>query len=83
MRKPKRQQSFGDGSELDGFDDLPISIDRERSYTCTSHDRKNSASSVGSKTDNSDNLQRYRKHKKNRKRKKPQLIRNLNADKKS
>ena len=80
MRKPKRQHCFGDGSELDGFDDLPISIDRERSYTtsnCTRQDRKNSISSVGSRTDNSGNLQRHRKNKKNRKRKKPQLIRNL------
>lgn len=83
MRKPTRQQSFGDGTELDGFDDLPVNIDRERPYTSSNYainDRKNSISSVGSKTDNSDNFQHPRKHKKNRKRKKPQLIKNLSAD---
>ncbi|CAI2177067.1 20440_t:CDS:2 [Funneliformis geosporum] len=71
MRKPRRQQSFGDGTELDVFDDLPINLDKEK------QDRKNSASSVGS---NNDNIQQGRK-KKNRKGKKPQLIKNLNLDK--
>jgi hypothetical protein len=83
MRKPTRQRSFGDGTELDGFDDLPVNIDKEHPYTSSNYaidDRKNSISSVGSKTDNSDNCQRRRKHKKNRKRMQPQLIKNLNAD---
>ncbi|GBB87189.1 hypothetical protein RclHR1_13620005 [Rhizophagus clarus] len=83
MRKPTRQQSFGDGTELDGFDDLPVNIDRERSYTSSNydiHDRKNSISSISSRTDNSDNFQRHRKYKKNRRRMQPQLIKNLNAD---
>ncbi|CAG8446660.1 8219_t:CDS:2 [Funneliformis caledonium] len=81
MRKPRRQQSFGDGTELDVFDDLPVNLDRECSSNPTNNntkqDRKNSTSSAGS---NHDNLHQGRK-KKNRKGKKPQLIRNLNLDK--
>ncbi|KAJ7038328.1 hypothetical protein C8F04DRAFT_1090290 [Mycena alexandri] len=32
LRRPKRQRLFGDGTELDGFDDLPTDRDKESRY---------------------------------------------------
>ncbi|KAJ7706308.1 hypothetical protein B0H17DRAFT_1036660 [Mycena rosella] len=32
LRRPKRQRTFGDGTELDGFDDLPTDRDKESQY---------------------------------------------------
>lgn len=32
LRKPKRQRTYGDGTELDGFDDLPTDRDKESRY---------------------------------------------------
>jgi hypothetical protein len=32
LKKPKRQRLFGNGTELDAFDDLPTDRDRERQY---------------------------------------------------
>ncbi|TFY82823.1 hypothetical protein EWM64_g1193 [Hericium alpestre] len=32
MRKPKRQRTYGDGTELDDFDDLPTDRDKESQY---------------------------------------------------
>ncbi|KAI0274772.1 hypothetical protein BC834DRAFT_849504 [Gloeopeniophorella convolvens] len=32
LRKPKRQRLYGDGTELDAFDDLPTDRDRESQY---------------------------------------------------
>ncbi|KAJ7103656.1 hypothetical protein B0H15DRAFT_898006 [Mycena belliarum] len=32
LRRPKRQRMFGDGTELDGFDDLPTDRDKESRY---------------------------------------------------
>ncbi|PPQ62959.1 hypothetical protein CVT24_006065 [Panaeolus cyanescens] len=32
LRKPKRQRTYGDGTELDGFDDLPTDRDKEVRY---------------------------------------------------
>ncbi|KAG6841932.1 hypothetical protein C0991_005112 [Blastosporella zonata] len=32
LRRPKRQRLFGDGTELDGFDDLPTDRDREGKF---------------------------------------------------
>ncbi|KAI1866226.1 uncharacterized protein JN550_007614 [Neoarthrinium moseri] len=33
LSKPRRQRQFGDGTELDGFDDLPTSAQTESKYT--------------------------------------------------
>jgi hypothetical protein len=32
MRKPKRAKAYGDGTELDGFDDLPTDGDQESRF---------------------------------------------------
>ncbi|KAI0660394.1 hypothetical protein C8Q70DRAFT_1132074 [Cubamyces menziesii] len=32
LKKPKRQRTYGDGTELDGFDDLPTDRDKEGKY---------------------------------------------------
>ncbi|KAI0778497.1 hypothetical protein BD413DRAFT_609101 [Trametes elegans] len=32
MKKPKRQRTYGDGTELDGFDDLPTDREQEGKY---------------------------------------------------
>jgi hypothetical protein len=32
MRNPKRQRQYGDGTELDGFDDLPTNKEKERRF---------------------------------------------------
>ena len=32
MKRPKRQRTYGDGAELDGFDDLPLDRDKEERY---------------------------------------------------
>ncbi|KAJ6519697.1 hypothetical protein C8R45DRAFT_1048505 [Mycena sanguinolenta] len=32
LRRPKRQRLYGDGTELDGFDDLPTDRDKESQY---------------------------------------------------
>ncbi|KAF9076153.1 hypothetical protein BDP27DRAFT_1389594 [Rhodocollybia butyracea] len=32
MKKPKRQRTYGDGTELDGFDDLPTDRDKESRF---------------------------------------------------
>ncbi|CAG8621885.1 12616_t:CDS:2, partial [Racocetra persica] len=32
MLKPNNSQNFGDGTELDAFDDLPVCMDKERAY---------------------------------------------------
>ncbi|KAK7468764.1 hypothetical protein VKT23_003265 [Stygiomarasmius scandens] len=32
LRKPKRQRTYGDGTELDGFDDLPTDRDKESRF---------------------------------------------------
>ena len=32
LRKPKRQRTFGDGTELDGFEDLPLDREKEGQY---------------------------------------------------
>jgi hypothetical protein len=32
LRRPKRQRTYGDGTELDGFDDLPTDGDKEGRY---------------------------------------------------
>ncbi|KAA1468263.1 hypothetical protein DENSPDRAFT_833506 [Dentipellis sp. KUC8613] len=32
LRKPKRQRTYGDGTELDGFDDLPTDRDKESHF---------------------------------------------------
>lgn len=32
MKRPKRQRTYGDGAELDGFDDLPLDRDKEELY---------------------------------------------------
>ncbi|EMD42013.1 hypothetical protein CERSUDRAFT_79615 [Gelatoporia subvermispora B] len=32
LKRPKRQRTYGDGTELDGFDDLPLDRDKEGRY---------------------------------------------------
>ena len=32
LKRPKRAQAFGDGTELDGFDDLPTNREQEVKY---------------------------------------------------
>ncbi|KAI6047770.1 hypothetical protein EDC04DRAFT_3051120 [Pisolithus marmoratus] len=32
LRRPKRQRTYGDGTELDGFDDLPTDRDKEHKF---------------------------------------------------
>ncbi|KAH9937157.1 uncharacterized protein B0H18DRAFT_1081422 [Fomitopsis serialis] len=32
MKRPKRQRTYGDGAELDGFDDLPLDRDKEEQF---------------------------------------------------
>jgi len=32
LKRPKRQKTYGDGTELDGFDDLPTDRDKESQY---------------------------------------------------
>jgi hypothetical protein len=32
LKKPKRQKTYGDGTELDGFDDLPLDGDKESQF---------------------------------------------------
>lgn len=33
LRRPKRPRAYGDGTELDGFDDLPTSKEKEKMFT--------------------------------------------------
>ncbi|KAF5356141.1 hypothetical protein D9756_004074 [Leucocoprinus leucothites] len=35
LKRPKRQKTYGDGTELDGFDDLPTDRDKETRYRVT------------------------------------------------
>ncbi|CAG8526558.1 7265_t:CDS:10 [Cetraspora pellucida] len=95
MLKPNNSQNYGDGTELDAFDDLPICLDKERAYkkypTSPGFDansgilsnRKNSASSIGSKTStrsNTESRMNSNSSKKKNRQKKPHLIRNLNSE---
>ena len=32
LKRPKRQRTYGDGTELDGFEDLPLDRDKEGRY---------------------------------------------------
>ncbi|CAG8614468.1 4919_t:CDS:2, partial [Gigaspora margarita] len=90
MLKPNNSQNYGDGTELDVFDDLPICLDKERAYKIYPaspifdansgilSDRKNSASSIGSKALSKSNAESRRSSTSS---KKPHLIRNLNSEK--
>ncbi|KAF0379658.1 two-component GAP Byr4 [Gigaspora margarita] len=96
MLKPNNSQNYGDGTELDVFDDLPICLDKERAYKIYPaspifdansgilSDRKNIASSIGSKALSKSNAESRRSStssKKKNRQKKPHLIRNLNSEK--
>ncbi|CAG8593804.1 21956_t:CDS:10, partial [Gigaspora rosea] len=96
MLKPNNSQNYGDGTELDVFDDLPVCLDKERAYKIYPaspifdansgilSDRKNSVSSIGSKASSKSNTESRRgstSSKKKNRQKKPHLIRNLNSEK--
>lgn len=88
LKRPRRSRTYGDGSELDAFDDLPTNKEKERRYTASVVPPTKTSSFGGLSaipgSPSVDPSKRYTggtlgKRKKIEKRVMPQLIRNLNA----
>ena len=46
VRRPKRPRQYGDGTELDAFDDLPTNFEREKRFTARAMVRKASGPTI-------------------------------------
>lgn len=85
LKRPRRSQTYGDGSELDAFDDLPTNKDKERAYTKAVQKRASSLNTIPGSPNAAALIARRHegmtlgKRKKSDRRVMPQLIRNLNA----
>jgi hypothetical protein len=82
LRNPKRQRQYGDGTELDGFDDLPTNKEKERRFIKDVPDGA-TVRRTGVSKDMKKALREPRKKKdaspSSKQRNQPQLIRNLTA----
>lgn len=60
LRRPKRQRTFGDGTELDGFEDLPTDLGKEGRFRVQPKEYGNRVvgGTFSSKTDNKGTLRR-------------------------
>ena len=78
VRRPKRRRQYGDGTELDAFDDLPTNKERERRFMARRAPEPASGSTGASATARRPPLPLPSRTRHREAKAKPHLIRNLN-----